>query len=121
MSILRLDNIVLTVSNLDRSVSFYTELGFRMVERHGDQIASFTFGDASVRILLHPLTANLRLPPERAAAIYSLEVYNLERLHRELSQKHVTITEIRDQPWGVREFYVTDPDNHVLAFFQPRR
>ena len=116
---IRLDNIVLTVKDLERSVAFYKEAGFQLLQQHGDEIAIFSIGNDTVRILLHPLRPNLRLPPERAAAIYGFEVNDVDQLHGSFSSKGFTVSEIRDQPWGVREFYLPDPDAHVFTFFKP--
>jgi uncharacterized glyoxalase superfamily protein PhnB len=40
---------------------------------------------------------------------------------RALAQLGVRVSELRDQPWGERNFHFDDPDGYVWAYGQPRR
>lgn len=44
----------------------------------------------------------------------------IEELYRELAPRGILHSkgELRDQPWGDRDFAVVDPDNNLLTFFE---
>jgi uncharacterized glyoxalase superfamily protein PhnB len=46
-------------------------------------------------------------------------VDNVDTLHAEFAAKGVQqLDQVQDQPWGTREFAVTDPDDNTLRFGQ---
>ena len=49
---------------------------------------------------------------------YGFEIEDIHEAHSSFSSQKLDITELKDQPWGVKEFYLTGPSGHVLAFFQ---
>lgn len=51
----------------------------------------------------------------------SIWVQNLEALYDEVKAAGATISvELRDQPYGMREFQVADPDGYQIVFGEPR-
>lgn len=117
---------ILNVSNMSASLEFYSRLGFVVEFRHaagpegpwyagvsldGHQVHLSTFGGDSVR----------------GAAIY-FYVDNVDALVRRFFDAGLTTPGNAnspveegpvDQSWGMREFYVRDPDRNALRFGTP--
>lgn len=121
----------LPVRDLERSVSFYRDrLGFRVI--HVDS------GFASLRCdsaELHLWVANDERWRSRAGgqpvvsgaesfiagtASCRIAVTGIDELHRSLQPLGVLHpnSPLTDQPWGDRDFGVSDPDGNLLTFFQ---
>lgn len=46
---------------------------------------------------------------------FSLEVSNVEEIYAEAQRRGLEIVyPITDEPWGIRRFFVRDPDGHVV-------
>jgi uncharacterized glyoxalase superfamily protein PhnB/pimeloyl-ACP methyl ester carboxylesterase len=48
-------------------------------------------------------------------AVFYLEVESVEQFRAELLRKGLNVGEIEEQPYGMREFYLKDPDGHQLT------
>jgi catechol 2,3-dioxygenase-like lactoylglutathione lyase family enzyme len=115
---------VLLVSDLDRSVAYFTDkLGFKC-EVYGDPP---NFGAAtrdSATILLALTHEAERIVPhwhivENMWNVY-VRVDDVDRLYAEVQERGAPIDyTIYDAPHGFREFGVQDPDGHDIAFGQP--
>src|SRR5262245_41787261 len=101
---------ILPVRDIDEAVSFYESAGF---DAHVYEDGGFAFverDDESVFDLDH--VAHVE-PTTNAAGCY-LIVPNVEDWHADLGSAGLPITPLVDQPWGMREFTLTDPSgNHV--------
>lgn len=52
--------------------------------------------------------------------VVGIEVDEVDTLYRELTARGVKPEATpEDRPWGVRSFYVADPDGHQLEFERP--
>jgi len=59
--------------------------------------------------------------PSSTQVTVGLTVDDVDKVFAEFVGRAVPITEpVRDQPWGVRNFYLTDPDGYVIEFEQPK-
>jgi catechol 2,3-dioxygenase-like lactoylglutathione lyase family enzyme len=124
---------ILPVSDLDRSVAFYRDLGF---EVEVADVGGYAFVEAG-GIRLH-LSAGEGFDPLRDAAMVYLYVDDVDAVHSALalpeasSLSHDDLVEasargeslarvgpIRDEPWGMREFALFDPDNNLLRVGEP--
>jgi uncharacterized glyoxalase superfamily protein PhnB len=50
-----------------------------------------------------------------------VQVEDVDAEHARLSRLAVPVSELRDQPWGERNFSFADPDGHTWAYGQPKR
>ena len=116
--------IELFVDDLDTSIAFYAALGFA-VERREHDYASLRWGDAVIGLgpiaKLPPASpgpgfTRQRLAADRGAGVeIVLEVEDLDTaLAAVRATGHPLAEEPTDQPWGLRDFRVTDPDGYYL-------
>jgi lactoylglutathione lyase len=116
--------IELFVDDLDTSIAFYAALGFA-VERREHDYASLRWGDAVIGlgpIAKLPATGTgagftqARLAADRGAGVeIVLEVEDLDvALAAVRAAGHPLTAEPTDQPWGLRDFRLTDPDGYYL-------
>ncbi|MFP4601206.1 MAG: VOC family protein [Persicimonas sp.] len=123
--------VMLYVSDLERSVEFYRDrLGFgfsgywddatdEVVEDWDDVeepgYAEVTVGEDSVG--LHP---DPDFEPGRTRIKISFTVDDVDAIYEAaVADGVVEATEPEDFPWGARMFTITDPDGHEIDFVQP--
>jgi catechol 2,3-dioxygenase-like lactoylglutathione lyase family enzyme len=120
----------LPVFEMARSITFYRDkLGFRLVH----QDSGFAIVQRDV-VTLHLWEASDQSWRSRSAAnsVVSgaesfiagtascrIAVDDVDALHHELEPLGLLHPkgQLRDQPWGSREFAITDPDNNLITFF----
>ncbi len=99
---------VLPVVELESAVSFYRNLGF--------EVTVYDEGYAWVLQGGHELF-HLRLcsfePSANAASCY-LHVEDADAWHRTWADEDSSVGLIEDQPWGMREFSLTDPSGNLI-------
>jgi catechol 2,3-dioxygenase-like lactoylglutathione lyase family enzyme len=94
---------VLSSSDLDRTGAYYASLGFRQVERHEHYLVMHSGGSE-----LH-----FSSRPDTPAVVAFLQVVDAGALWKRLRSDGVAgLGPVQDQPWGLREFVVTDPDGN---------
>jgi uncharacterized glyoxalase superfamily protein PhnB len=102
---------VLYVKDFARSLAYYRDvLGFSGDFVWGDPpyYAVLCLGDAAVHL-------NALAPP--ATSIVCIFCTGVDALYAELAARGATIKHPpQDEPYGMREFQVTDLDGHLLAF-----
>lgn len=105
-----LARIVVSVSDLDRSLAFYEGvLGFHVTWR-GDAVVRLRSGD--LELMLHQREV---LASERAVAVsFSVDDVDSATDAAALVGAEV-IDPPEDQPWGERQSVLTDPDGHVVC------
>lgn len=109
----------LLVDNLDDALIFYEQrLGFSRDFVYDDFYAGVSRDGALIHLKCAP-----KLEAERARrkAEEHLDAYlvvsGLRELHDELVGRGAPITKpLEERPWGARDFYVEDPDGHILCF-----
>ena len=104
----------LLVTDLERSIAFYTgHLGFELDFRYEDFYAGIVRGVHSIHLKLGKPSVK---DTDDLDIVFG--VRHIETLYEELCRRGLTIIqELRQMPYG-KEFYVTDPDGHVLAFVE---
>lgn len=123
----RVDEIVLGVSDLERSVAFYQDsLGFEVESAETDRVV-FNVGNA--RLVLESLPdGEVPEPRGQGVRVYFAvrDVHGHFHQVREMGVTpldpnetgYVLIEEPVTQPWGYREYRVEDPDGYQLFFRQ---
>jgi catechol 2,3-dioxygenase-like lactoylglutathione lyase family enzyme len=103
--------MLLRPSDYDRSLRFYRdELGLAIARDYGAGTV-FYAGQSLIELAGHGGPA--------AAGIMWLQVRDVYATERELAGRGVAIArEARQEPWGLHEMHVSDPDGVDLIFVQ---
>ena len=104
---------LLLVSDLERSVEFYTEkLSFSVEFRYEDFYAGIIKDG-------HSLHLKCGVPQRKEEDLeVTFSVDNIERLYEEVLSKSVNVVQpLRKMPYG-KEFYLADPDGNRMAFVE---
>lgn len=112
---------VLIVRDIKATIRFYTEtLGFNLDFTYGEPIshASVSWGDWT----RERVTVQLSLAPPDCESIPYTQLYfytdaRIEELfERFLAKGAEVVSEVKDFPWGMREFAIRDPEGPLLRF-----
>jgi len=117
---MKLNLLLLYVSNLGSSSDFYKNLGFKL-EAKGDFIDA-KLKDFTLR-LLDEEKAHFKQESKvrfKGGGLYIyIEVENVNEFFKKLRKKGFFASNApRDWPWGNREFALRDPDNYKLIFYE---
>jgi uncharacterized glyoxalase superfamily protein PhnB len=106
---------MLYVRNVGASVAFYQDkLGWKVKNVFGDDYAMVHASGEPLG--LHATDGD---PVNTDGKILYIEVANADKYHAQLAGAGAQPTELRDEPWGERNFYVKDPDGHQWGFYHP--
>jgi catechol 2,3-dioxygenase-like lactoylglutathione lyase family enzyme len=111
---------VVTVNDLDRSLTFFAQLGFQVQHREGG-FAIVTRDEITGHLTHHP-----EIPPEENNSVCRIVVSNSEALYQEiLSIKalhphlFVRMPSLTTQPWGDKEINLVDPCGILIRLSEP--
>ncbi len=125
----RINHVGLRVRNLLASKAFYAKLGFEFI--------AGPIGPEPVAVMEHPAGINLNFilnASEKAAdrnilmdvpvkhtgyTHISLEITDRHKVEAVLAEENIPITEMIDCPDGSVFFFIRDPDDNVIEFYQP--
>ena len=120
MKVSGVHSVFLVVSDLPRSVSYYTNILGAEASQHGN-LATFHIGD--VQLLLHAEGENLKPPAgyRRGAGVaLHFRVKDIDSHWNRLKGLGIPIAEEpANQPYGMREFGLRDPDGYEVEFVEP--
>ena len=108
-----LEGVSLHVSDVERSVAFYSKLpGAQIVMHHPGHFAKFRIGDAHIQVVA--------VPPQEKSFHVELNAPDLNALYDELKTAGIE----PDSPptkqfFGRTNFQVHDPDGNILEFDTP--
>ncbi len=102
----------LPVADLDRAVAFHRGLGFDVDVHDGGGHAFVLDGGREVWHLREVAD----LPDGASRAALYAHVKDPDTLRDLLASRGLAPTEVATEPWGMREFSVTDPDGNLLRF-----
>ena len=110
----------LLVTNIERSIEFYTKkLGFDLDFRYEDFYSSVSKDGYSIHLKAGSPSIEERENKrnnEDLDIVFSVD--GIENFYEEFSKKSVEfIQPLRDMPYG-REFYVADPAGYIIAFLE---
>ncbi|MBS9781026.1 MAG: VOC family protein [Gammaproteobacteria bacterium] len=105
------------VSDLQKSIDFYTAIGFTVKFIDNDWV-EFNLGETSFAILQRPADKG-KVTPEKTRIMFMVD--DIESMYETLKQQNVTlIGNIRDESYG-KLLTFADPDGHWLEFFQIKK
>jgi catechol 2,3-dioxygenase-like lactoylglutathione lyase family enzyme len=118
MATLKSISPLLLVVDLDRSIAFYTrELGFRIDFRYEDFYAGLIQDGCTIHLKCgkpNKQERENRKANEDVDLIFSVD--HIRELYEVMITKPVTIIQpLREMPYG-QEFYISDPDDYLIAF-----
>ena|ERR1700693_1934204 len=121
--------IGLYVSSTETSVSFYKQIGFRVISDDGI-IGRVKLGGLELQFISKDTANELDESFQREAfgepkgtGLYiNIEVDKIDELYKTLLTQGIKpSTEPRDWAWGQREFVLRDPDRYKIVFYQKLR
>ena len=110
---MNLNQVTISVKNIDKSIAFYEQLGLKLIVKTPDY-ARFECpeGDATFSLLLNPSnrqTSNTQ--------IY-FEVENVDEKIKELLKKGIAIEQLPElKEWLWKEAVLKDPDNNQIIIY----
>ena len=114
------------ISDMDRSMAFYTSLGFvqdqvGIVDDKGTQWYSLVMGEARVWLLREDTVEGFDTSKPRGQGVHLyLTVDDVDGLYNKLKASDAKIVrEIETQWYGLREFIVADPDGYTWTINMP--
>ena len=114
---------LLNVESVSRSIEFYRDhLGFRVSQKWEDEgrVRWASLEMSGIQLMLnqpHQVDSHDRRnrQPYSDAVLY-FTIDDVDSLHSRLSGAGVAVGEVADEDYGMREFYVRDPDGYELGF-----
>lgn len=108
--------VTLTVTEMARSLDFYTSLGFEVrYGGPGSGFTSLTVGDQYLNLMLED--RKRRFDGWGRVIVY---VDDVDATYRTaVDAGHSPEAAPRDAEWGERYFHLDDPDGHQLSFARP--
>ncbi|TMU87523.1 VOC family protein [Bacillus sp. BHET2] len=121
----KVGQIMLYVKDQEKSMNFWTEVvGFTIIseEDNGQGMKWIEIAptkEAETSIVLHNKELIAKMQPELNLGTPSLMMYTdkLDELHKDLSNKNITVGEIVDMPSG-RVFNFADSEDNYFAVMQ---
>jgi len=100
---------ILPVQTIEAATSFYQAAGFSVEQFSAEYAIVMHQGQE----LLHLAKAERLNPATNAAAIY-LHVTSADDWHTRWSDAGLDVSPVVDEPHGMREFHVRDPDGNLI-------
>lgn len=109
----------LQVADVERSIEFYTEkLGFKIEFRYEDFYAGIIKDGYSIHLKMADLSMEQKQQDNHESLEIMFTVEHIHDLYKDLSNQSVRVIQpLRQMPYG-SEFYISDPDGNVIAFFE---
>jgi len=113
---MRLNHVTVTVTDIERAISFYERLGLTQIVAAYPHYARFECPDGDSTLSLHGLGAGEELPPQ--ATTIHFECDDLDGKVAELEADGLAFEMApTDQPYLWREAILKDPDGNVIFLF----
>ncbi len=109
----------LPVVDIDQAASFYERAGFGVRIYDGNGSDGFAFVDLDGQSVFDLGAARGMDPATNRAGCY-LVARDADAWHGRLAAAGLPVTAIADQPWGMREFTLTDPSGNAVRIGRPR-
>lgn len=110
---MNLNQVTLPSADVERSVTFYRTLGFKLIVRDLPKYARFECPVGGSTFSLHQM-ATLVL----SSTVVYFECANVDATCADLAARGVNFDALpTDRPWLWREAYLRDPDGNVLCLY----
>lgn len=114
------------VSNLAQSIEYYTQiLGFKLGKLYPNEknptYAPIFIGDNKL-MLVKAREMNKKFYPDGlggSGVQFFVKVENIDKIWNKIKDKVTIVDEIKDKPWGDREFTIKDTDGYLISFYTP--
>jgi catechol 2,3-dioxygenase-like lactoylglutathione lyase family enzyme len=115
MAIKKIDHLYAQTSHWEKSISFWTALGFSVARQWGDaghRACTLTCGDASVTLAELDDKSHL---PDRATPYFLVD--GIEQLSESVTQSKdvAVVLPLEKTHWGTRWIPVQDPDGNIYC------
>jgi hydroxymethylpyrimidine/phosphomethylpyrimidine kinase len=102
---------ILPVRDMAKSAAFYERVGFgvRLYEPDGGYAFVELAGES-----VFDLSATETLDPATNGAGCYMIIDTVDDLHDRFATAGLSVTDVAEEPWGMREFTLTDPDGNHL-------
>ena len=121
----------LSVTNLEKSLKFYTTIGFKIKYTRPENKFAFIYLN-KIQFMLQELSDNDKWNvgtltyPFGNGINFQLEVTNIDKIYVDLKKQNYKISFDIEENWyrqdnkllGNKEFLVQDPDGYLLRFFE---
>lgn len=96
-------------ADIEAGKRFYRLLGLREVMDHGWVVAMASPTTPAAQVML------IQADPSGMHPVMSVEVDDVDAAHAAMRAEGADVVyAIRDEPWGVRRFFVRDPDGQIV-------
>jgi catechol 2,3-dioxygenase-like lactoylglutathione lyase family enzyme len=106
------------VSDLQRSKRFYGEALCWSIQTDEHDVAGFSFGEGY--LVIHTDDRNEEAQRYAGGMHVLVQVENVDAEHARLKALGVKVSDLCDQPWGMRTFTFWDPDGYAWEYGQTR-
>jgi len=112
---MNLNQVTIPITEIDKSIKFYEDLGLELIVHTHNKYARFVCPDGQSSLSLHVVDSISAL---NRTIIY-FELINLDEFVAQLIQKGIEIDMMpKNQSWLWRECHLTDPDdNPIILYF----
>lgn len=111
---MNLNQVTIAVTDIERSITFYQQLGLHLIVHSGDHYARFECPVGGSTFSLH--TVPEVTTPQQCSVYF--EVPDVDAKERELLEKNIEIElPPTDQRWLWREMHLRDPDGHSIIIY----
>ena len=117
---MKLNAVLLYITNVEKTIEFYQSLGFKIVEQDEDHVSA-TVGD--FQLMMFDKTkvtfkGDSDIEPKGAGVFMYVEGDDVDKIHSKIVNNNLKpSSEPRDWPWGNREFAIKDPDGYKIVFY----
>lgn len=111
---MNLNQVTVPVSDVERSIAFYKQLGLKLIVEALPHYARFKCPDGDSTFSLHKASNTHK---ESSTWIY-FEVQELDKYVQELIERGIRFEELpNDKTWLWRESRLKDPDNNQIIIY----
>lgn len=111
---MNLNQVTVSVADIERSIDFYEKLGLRLIEKALPHYARFECTEGDSTFSLHQVDK----PAQDTGTTIYFEVFDLDNFVNKFINEGLIFEELpNDKPWLWREARLKDPDNNMLILF----
>lgn len=109
-------NTILYCANFEATLAFYQNVLALPVMFSAGWFVEFSLGTCSRLSIADESRASVKSCSDKGITL-SLEVEDIDGVHKKLELSGGSPMEIKKHPWGARAFFIHDPEGHRLEFW----